>query len=352
MAHKGKKKDKRPEPTDGQPLGLINALGEIALGATKNVDPRASGGRHSADGRHSVDRSDDALGVVTNALTDVARALRGEPAPRDEGEHSGKAASDDVDASVKPLGALGILGNVMGLPNNPVTDAMDTVANVAMGPVLGAGQLAAAPLTGVTEALGRVLGTQGSAESAAALRKRGSALIRISYQPDCQRRDMHPSFLRIIDELLPDEARILRFMAVAGTQPVIDVRTKTLFQIGSVLLASGITMVAQMAGCHWPDRDHHYFANLHRLGLLNFSREPVDDYRRYALLEVQPAAVHAIESVPKAVTIYRSLRLTPFGEQFIEVCFDTEGYHAGGWDTDGRQDKIIGKGPPALRHKD
>jgi hypothetical protein len=52
------------------------------------------------------------------------------------------------------------------------------------------------------------------------------------------------------------------------------------------------------------------------------------------------------------VTIYRSLRLTPFGEQFIDVCFDTEGYHAGGWDTDGRQDKIIGKGPPALRHKD
>lgn len=340
MGHKGKKKQKKSQPAADESLNLLGALGQLALGATRNANPA---------GKHRLDLTDNPLGAMTDALNDVASVLRGDGLQEKTvaGTDDGKA----TEPTVKPLGALGILGNAVGIPNNPVTDAVDTAANLAMRPVLGAGRLAAAPVAGVTEALGRVLGTQGSAESAAALRKRGNALIRISYQPDYQRRDMHPSFLRIIDELLPDEARILRFMAVAGTQPVIDVRTKTLFQIGSVLLVSGITMVAQMAGCHWPDRDHHYFANLHRLGLLNFSREPVDDYRRYALLEVQPAAVEAIESVPKAVTVFRSLRLTPFGEQFIEVCFDTDGYHAGGWDTDGRQDKIIGKGPPALRHK-
>jgi hypothetical protein len=333
MGHKGKKRQKKSPSAAAEPMNLLGALSELAFGSARRTDS-----------------TDIPLGAVTNALNDVANALRSEPVTSRELTQGEGDPRDVTDAGVKPLGAFGLLSNAAGLPKNPVTDAVDTVANLAIRPVVGAGQLAAAPVAGITEAVGRLLGTQGSAESGAALRKRGNALIRISYNPDYQRRDMHPSFLRIIDELLPDEARILRFMAVAGTQPVIDVRTKTLFQVGSVLLASGITMVAQMAGCHWPDRDHHYFANLHRLGLLSFSREPVEDYRRYALLEVQPAAVEAIESVSKAVTIFRSLHLTPFGEQFIEVCFDTEGYHAGGWDTDGRQDKIIGKGPPALRH--
>jgi NADH:ubiquinone oxidoreductase subunit E len=60
-------------------------------------------------------------------------------------------------------------------------------------------------------------------------------------------------------------------------------------------------------------------------------------------LEVQPPALHAIESGEKTITIYRSIALTAFGQQFIEVCTNTEGYNAGGWDTDGRQDRIRGE---------
>jgi hypothetical protein len=33
----------------------------------------------------------------------------------------------------------------------------------------------------------------------------------------------------------------------------IDIRTKTLFQIGSERLAAGISMIADMAGCRWPE---------------------------------------------------------------------------------------------------
>ena len=181
------------------------------------------------------------------------------------------------------------------------------------------------------------------------LRKRGTKLVGISHKPELQLHNVHPSFSRILDELTPDEARIVRFLAVAGPQPVIDIRTKTLFQIGSELLGSRISMIAEMAGCRWWDRDRHYFANLSRLGLLRFSTEPVDDFRRYALIEVQPAAVLAMAKAKRSISIYRSLRLSEFGHQFVDVCFDTTGYHAGGWDTDERGDKIIGKGPPELR---
>jgi hypothetical protein len=254
-------------------------------------------------------------------------------------------------SSPKPTGLVtGILGV------NPLTDMAGKVIDAAAKPVVDqvgeglrqAQRIASAPLAGVGDVVEDVLGKvvrSGARDETDALRKRGNKLIRISYKPELQRRDVHPSFSHILDELLPDEARILRFLGVAGTQPMIDVRTKTLFQIGSVLLVGGVSLVASMAGCHWPDRDQHYFANLNRLGMIDLSPEPVDDYRRYALLEVQPVALHAIESVPKAITIYRSITLTAFGRQFIEVCINTEGYNAGGWDTDGRQDKIRGKRP-------
>jgi hypothetical protein len=182
-----------------------------------------------------------------------------------------------------------------------------------------------------------------------ALRKRGDAIIAVSHKAEFQPHDVHPSFSRILDELTPDEARILRFVFVAGPQPMIDVRTNTLFQVGSELLASGINMVAEMAGCQWPDRDQHYFATLNSLGLVRLSSEPVADYRRYALIEVQPRAMGAIEKAQKSITVYRSVDLSPFGSQFVETCFDTEGYHGGGWDRDERGDKIIGKGPPDAR---
>ena len=94
----------------------------------------------------------------------------------------------------------------------------------------------------------------------------------------------------------PDEARILRFLAVAGPQPAIDIRTKTPFGVGSERLAGGINLIAEMAGCTWPKRDRHYLANLNRLGLVRFSEEPVTDRRTSA------AQIATVASNP----VYRS----------------------------------------------
>jgi hypothetical protein len=70
--------------------------------------------------------------------------------------------------------------------------------------------------------------------------------------------------------------------------------------------------------------------NLNRLGLVRFSTEPVDDYRRYALLEVQPRALDAAEKAASSISVYRSVYLSTFGQQFCDVCIDTTGYDAGG----------------------
>lgn len=178
------------------------------------------------------------------------------------------------------------------------------------------------------------------------LRAYGDRLIADSLQPQDEPIEEHPAFALILPELTPDEVRILRFLAVAGPQPAIDVRTKTLFQIGSERIAGGINMIAEMAGCRWPESDQHYLTNLNRLGLVRFSAEPVDDYRRYALIEVQPRAMEAMAKAKATLSIFRSICLSAFGKQFCEVCIDVTGYNAGGWDTDERGDKIIGRGPP------
>ena len=177
------------------------------------------------------------------------------------------------------------------------------------------------------------------------LRQAGSQLIARSQRPQAAT-VQHPAFAKIIVQLYPDEARMVRFLQVAGSQPAIDIRTKTLFQVGSVRLASRINMVAEMSSCRWPKHSEFYLGNLERLGLVVYSTEPVEDFRRYALMEVQPRALEIFEGTGHAISIYRSILLTQFGREFSEACFDVSGYHAGGWDDNDRGDRIKGSGPP------
>jgi hypothetical protein len=166
------------------------------------------------------------------------------------------------------------------------------------------------------------------------LRAAGDRLLERSCDTSAQPRDEHPAFVAILQELAPDEARILRFLALAGPQPAIDVRTKTPFGVGSERLAGGINMIADMAGCTYPDRNQQYLANLNRLGMVRFSEEQVEDPRRYSLIEAQPVTAAAMAKAKKAVTVYRSIYLSLFGKQFCEVCFTMDGYDAGGWIRD------------------
>ncbi|MCE5287823.1 MAG: DUF4393 domain-containing protein [Nocardiaceae bacterium] len=206
----------------------------------------------------------------------------------------------------------------------------------------------AASFMGIEDAAGRkiIKGT-----SRKELRARGTALINQSWNAAVQPKDQHPAFSRILDEITHDEARVIRFLAACGSQPVVDVRTKTPFGVGSERVAGGISMICEMAGCLYPERDHVYFANLNRLGLLRFSEEPVADFRRYSLIECQPRCMEAMAKTNKATTVYRSIYLSLFGYQFADICFEMEGYDAGGWKDNDRGDRIIGKGIPELKAK-
>jgi len=164
------------------------------------------------------------------------------------------------------------------------------------------------------------------------LRRRGDALLARSADVYFTE-EVHPAYDRILDQVAPDEARILRFMAQNGPQPSVDVRTNRPLGIGSELVTGDLTSVPEQAGVRYPDRARHYLINLNRLGLLMTSDDPVL-LSRYMVLEVQPiveSALKAAGRVPKIVR--KSLRLTEFGEDFCKTCFSVRGSAT---DTPGR----------------
>ena len=152
------------------------------------------------------------------------------------------------------------------------------------------------------------------------LYKRGSELLRQSNDVHVVE-DTHPAFARILSEITPDEARILRFLYLEGPQPAVDVRTYRPLGIGSVLVAGGLNMIAEHAGCRNVDRTSLYLTNLNRLGLIEFSKEQVSNPNRYQVIEAQPKVTEAMKRAGRMPrTIHRSIHLNPFGEEFVRTC--------------------------------
>ena len=158
------------------------------------------------------------------------------------------------------------------------------------------------------------------ATSAASLQVRGADLLRRSADVTVTE-EGHPAYARILSEITPDEARILRFLYREGPQPAIDVRTNRPLGVGSELIEGGLSMIAEHAGCRHVDRVHPYLTNLGRLGLVQFSKEQVANPNRYQLIEAQPKVVAAMKRAGRSPrTVHRSIHLNEFGEEFCRVC--------------------------------
>jgi hypothetical protein len=160
----------------------------------------------------------------------------------------------------------------------------------------------------------------GEVSDAVALRVKGALLLRAAAEVSNDDGQAHPAYARILTELAPDEGRILRLMATDGSQPAVDVRAANLIGIGSDLVAGGLNMIGAQAGCQNRERVPQYLNNLERLGLIWFSREPLDDAIAYQVLEAQPEVMEAIKETSRTKTVQRSIHLTPFGKDFCETC--------------------------------
>lgn len=161
------------------------------------------------------------------------------------------------------------------------------------------------------------------------LRAIGESLLRRSADVHVTE-EGHPAYARILSELTPDEARILRHLYLNGPQPAIDVRTNRPLGIGSELISGGLNMIAEHAGCRHADRIHPYLTNLNRLGLIEFSKEQIENPNRYQLIEAQPKVADVLKRAGRAPRIVRrSIHLNDFGTDFVATCLPTNGWVPG-----------------------
>jgi Abortive infection alpha len=174
---------------------------------------------------------------------------------------------------------------------------------------------AAQRLLGVAEIeqrLGGILNRPDPETDAESLKRRGYELLERSSELT-EQGETHPAYVRILEELSPDEARILRLLATEGPQPAVDIRTWRPLDLGSTVVAPGLSMIAEHAGCRHPARLPAYLSNLFRLGLIWFSRDKLPDPGPYQLLEAQPDVVDAVRATGRVRIVRRSIHLTPFG---------------------------------------
>ncbi len=164
----------------------------------------------------------------------------------------------------------------------------------------------------------------GQTMSAETLRAYGAELLRRSADVEAGD-DSHPAYAWILQQLAPDEARILRLLATEGDQAAVDVRSSPLLGLGSRLVAEGLNMIGEEAGVRQVEQVASYLNNLYRLGLIWFSKEPIEDPVRYQVLEAQPAVLSAVKGSGRAKSVQRSVRLTPFGHDFCVACLPLEG---------------------------
>jgi hypothetical protein len=152
------------------------------------------------------------------------------------------------------------------------------------------------------------------------LRERGAELLRRSADVNLED-EAHPAYIRILEDMAPDEARIMRLLYEDGPQPSVDIRSGVIpLQSSTELVAGGLNMVGQEAGARHLGDVPAYLNNLFRLGLIWFSRERLPDPKAYQLLEAQPEVSEALASASHTRTVRRSINLTPFGRDFCELC--------------------------------
>jgi hypothetical protein len=151
------------------------------------------------------------------------------------------------------------------------------------------------------------------------LRERGADLLARS-RDVWQEDEEHPAYARILGDLAPDEARALMLLLRSGPQPSVDVRTGgPVGRVNSQLIAPGLTMIGARAGCRYVERVPAYLNNLHRLGLVWFSREQLTDPMEYQVLEAQPDVLAALHAQRFTKVVRRSIHLTPFGDDFCRA---------------------------------
>jgi hypothetical protein len=144
-------------------------------------------------------------------------------------------------------------------------------------------------------------------------------------------KNAHPSFVDIIRQLIPDEAKIINKIAKIGCAPVIRVLAMKKGGLGYITKYNNFSLLGNESGCDCPELTPYYLDNLERLKLLDvrYDRWFVDK-KLYEPLLQHPKVKEIEDSIKLDDSLLISIEngmmeVTLFGGQFVLACIGKEG---------------------------
>jgi hypothetical protein len=135
----------------------------------------------------------------------------------------------------------------------------------------------------------------------------------------------HPSFVEIIKQISPDEAKIISLLTDDISKPIIAVRAYTKDVDHYAIPLINFSMLPYLCNCIYPEQGPSYLDNIHRLGLAEITYESYHTYpNAYEPLERHPTVselISRINQLDKRPEIKRgAFTRTNFGKKFYDAC--------------------------------
>ena len=141
------------------------------------------------------------------------------------------------------------------------------------------------------------------------------------------RQFVHHSFVSIIENLCPDEARIIEHLKGKDTIEFCSIRGRSKTSSGFTTLKDHVTNIASDAGIDYPDNEGAYLSNLVRLGFL-FEPQGVPLKDKTGYDRIRERIDYETMKSEKVPSEYKSLEckegyyvITPFAKLFLDAVF-------------------------------
>ena len=140
----------------------------------------------------------------------------------------------------------------------------------------------------------------------------------------------HPAFVKIIEQMVPDEAKILRYLATHGNvAPIVDLvqREKDRHAL-RYTYRKNLSLLPEQSGCEFETMSAGYLDNLCRMGITEIPQfEELNDTPAYEKLEGKVMGKawfddysQLIEEKEELAFNRKLIQVTSFGKQFERAC--------------------------------
>jgi hypothetical protein len=143
-------------------------------------------------------------------------------------------------------------------------------------------------------------------------------------------REAHPSFVDIIRNISPDEAKLLKFFSQHGSQPCAEIRLIFTTNGSFSVVYTHATTLGADAQCAFPDLVPSYIENLMRLKIINIpSMQHLIGDTTYNRIKETSESAHWLKGnysgEARIEFVKQKIDVTPFGHQFMRACVNNKG---------------------------